>query len=515
MDESSEHQVDGWELAGFPGRLKVAAYLTADQHAAQYRLIVDALLDAQEHSLTGVSRDELFAAVRDRLLTATDVPTADRLTSTDIFDLDARMKALLQWDVVIKWQDKAKTEADFVRTRDRFQLTSAAADLHRWLRRSIDDDAVATSAAAFAPAVIADRLDETLLAIADGEYLLAARSWAQVRTTLNDMADAAAIWQSRMASALAGAPDGEKMNRLRETLIQYVNVWGAGVDSYSVRIGDAIAQLQAVGPSDWRAIALAGLDAEASEDLVGAIVGGHLSTLRTLYAWFRDDGRGQARNLRRQVRDVVPPLLRGSRALMSAGGIVTRRGELLRIASLVESADDDAEAWRRWCAAVGLWSARHLPGQPPEPDTSPAHTSFWEAPPVPIELTLRERGPRSTRGRPAQLPDRRQARQEARRRAEADRAEYAVAEMSLLSRSGSYLAEWAPVERRAEAGLFWDLLSALLRAQPDGGVRIAYSRDGRFRVTANAAPPGQLTAVVETPDGCVACENWQLELVRV
>ena len=41
------------------------------------------------------------------------------------------MQALHQWGVVIRWQDKAKTEADFVRTRDRFQLTSEAADLHR------------------------------------------------------------------------------------------------------------------------------------------------------------------------------------------------------------------------------------------------------------------------------------------------------------------------------------------------------------------------------------------------
>lgn len=64
--------------------------------------------------------------------------------------------------MVFRWQDKAKTEADFIRTRDRFQLTSEAADLHRWLRREIDEDAVATSAAAFAPAIIAERLDETL-----------------------------------------------------------------------------------------------------------------------------------------------------------------------------------------------------------------------------------------------------------------------------------------------------------------------------------------------------------------
>jgi hypothetical protein len=142
---------DAWELAGFPGRVNVAAYLTADQVAAQYRVLVDVLLDAQEHSLTGVGRDELLAAVRERIAAATDAPTAERLTSPEVFDLDARMKALQGWDVVIRWQDKAKTEADFVRTRDRFQLTSEAADLHRWLRRKVDEDAVATSAAAFAP----------------------------------------------------------------------------------------------------------------------------------------------------------------------------------------------------------------------------------------------------------------------------------------------------------------------------------------------------------------------------
>jgi hypothetical protein len=57
---------DAWELAGFPGRLNVAAYLTADQLAAQYRVLVDVLLDAQEQSLTGVGRDDLLAAVRRR-----------------------------------------------------------------------------------------------------------------------------------------------------------------------------------------------------------------------------------------------------------------------------------------------------------------------------------------------------------------------------------------------------------------------------------------------------------------
>jgi hypothetical protein len=134
--------VDAWELAGFPGRLDAAAYLTADQHAAQYRVLVDVLLDAQEHSLTGISHDELLALVRDRITAATDPVIGARLSAPDSFDIDARMKALQRWGVVIRWQDTAKTEADFVRTRDRYQLTSEAADLHRWLRRKVDEDAV-------------------------------------------------------------------------------------------------------------------------------------------------------------------------------------------------------------------------------------------------------------------------------------------------------------------------------------------------------------------------------------
>lgn len=69
-DDVSE--VVPWELAGFPGQLVVSAYLTADRLAAQCRVIVDALLDAQ-----------------------------------------------------------ARSEADFVRTRDRCQRTSIAADFER------------------------------------------------------------------------------------------------------------------------------------------------------------------------------------------------------------------------------------------------------------------------------------------------------------------------------------------------------------------------------------------------
>jgi uncharacterized protein (TIGR02677 family) len=505
--------VDTWELAGFPGRLDIAAYLTADQHAAQYRVLVDVLLDAQEQSLTGVSRDELLAGVRDRIAAATDLATAERLTEPDSFDIDARMKALHHWGAVIRWQDKARTEADFVRTRDRYQLTSEAADLHRWLRRTIDEDAVATSAAAFAPAVIADRLEETLLALAEREHASAAQAWAQVRTTLKDMAEAASIWQSRMASALAGSPDENKMRRLRETLMAYVTVWGAGVDTYSPRIRDAIGRLDRVADDDWRAIALAGVDPDAAEEIVQAITEGHKDAAQTLDAWFRP-GSGQASRLRRQVRDAVTPLLRGSRALLATGGRVTRRAELLRVAAAVESAGSDEEAWRVWCAATGLWGARHLSGEPAEPE-APARTSFWDAPAVPVDVTLRKRGTASVKGRPAQVRSHRVARQAARQAAEIQRAEAERAERAIADRSGSYLAEWPAISSSAEAAIVWDLLTAVLRTAPDErGVRIALTGDDRWMVMAYPAPPARPSALLNTPDGSLACENWRIEVSR-
>ncbi len=102
----------------------------------------------------------------------------------------------------------------------RGRLTSEAADLHRWLRRKIDEDAVATSAAAFAPAIIADRLYET--------------------------------------------------------------IGGVGCGRRQLRSADQ------------------GLD-------------------RVLAVWFGAHS-GQAFRLRRQVRDAVTPLLRGSRALPATGG---------------------------------------------------------------------------------------------------------------------------------------------------------------------------------------------------
>jgi hypothetical protein len=118
------------------------------------------------------------------------------------------------------------------------------------------------------------------------------------------------------------------MSRLRETLTAYVTVRGAGVDTCSPRIGEALSRLgQIVTDDDWRAMALAGVDATAAGETVHAIAPGNRDAADTLSVWF-GERTGQALRPRRQVRDAVTPLLRGPRALLAAGGRVTRRAEL-------------------------------------------------------------------------------------------------------------------------------------------------------------------------------------------
>jgi uncharacterized protein (TIGR02677 family) len=387
--------------------------------------------------------------------------------------------------------------------------------LHRWLRRKIDEDAVSTSAAAFAPAIIAERLDDTIDAIGQRDLNQAAQAWAQVRTTLKDMAEAASIWQSRMASALAGAPDEDKMGRLRETLMAYVTVWGAGVDTYSPRIRNALDRLhRVVTDDDWRAMAISGVDAAAAEETVRAIAQGNRDAAETLAVWF-GERHGQALRLRRQVRDAVTPLLRGSRALLATGGRVTRRGELLRLAAAVESSDSDAAAWETWCAATGLWSARHLSGVPEEPD-APAHTSFWTAPAVAVDVKLRKRGSQSVKGRPAQVPNRREARRAAREAAKRQRKATEQAERALAARSGEYLADWTPISSAEEASIVWDMLTAVLRTEPGlDGTRTALTSDDRWKVLAHPAPTASPSAVLIMPEGRVACENWNIQVTRI
>jgi uncharacterized protein (TIGR02677 family) len=496
---------DLWQFAGLPGGLLEASYLTS-RFAAQYRLIVHVLLDQQQHTLTGVAAADLPDLLRQHVVGAGADPG---LLDESVFNLKQRMAALEKWGVVIVFQDRAERDADFVLNWDRYQLTEVAAELHRAVM-SLGQDLASAAAATLAPSV----LTANLTVLRDSVSLdpgAAASAWSVIRTTHQAMARAAAGWQARLAGALAGTPDQAKVTVVQETLRRYVDMWGGGVDTHSERITALTGELARVDAVTWRRVAVHHLGANADDAAIDELTGSYTQTLATLGSWF-DGPDCQARRLRRQMRDTIGPLLRGQRTLAAVGGHVSRRAELLALAGRIDAAGDDESAWDVWCAATGLFSARHLPGEAPMPAGNPGASSFWEAEPVPVAARLRRQGPKATGGGPARIADRAASRLAARVHTEHLRDAAARTEAAVLARSGLRLSQWHDLSG-PELQMLMILLGVVASARADGdGVRRATSGDARWLLRAEPAPVGAPAAVVHTPDGRLVHPDIRLHI---
>lgn len=206
-----------------PGQTLVPAYLVS-RYAAQYRAIVDVLLVAQETSLTGMSFDDIERALRQRLTVLRDAPTADRLLDDPAFNLEARLDGLVRWQVITRWQEPARTGDDFLRRRDRYQLTPLAARLHLFWADA-DDAEDDSSDVTLAPRAIFERLNAFAQAVAGHRYPAAANEFQQVSALHHAMARAARDWQRSLAHNLSGAPDETKQESVWQTLLAYVGMW--------------------------------------------------------------------------------------------------------------------------------------------------------------------------------------------------------------------------------------------------------------------------------------------------
>jgi uncharacterized protein (TIGR02677 family) len=494
--------LDPWGLLGLPGQVSAATFLTS-QYAHQYRLIVAVLADQRSQSLTGVSHDDVGRLVAERL------PAQSAPTLIDQLNLDERLDQLVRWGACESWQDKATTEADFLRNRARYQLTEAGAALHE-VAISLDTElGVGSTAALMAPATLADRVEATLAALAADDPRGAQDAYSVVQTTLSDMARTAGIWQSKLAAALGGAPDEDKVTRLLETILAYVEAWGSGIDAYSERIAAGVPLLVAQPAAVWRRVALARVGAEAADHTVRDVVDELTRVATTLAGWFCPP-QPQAGRLRRQMRDAIAPVLRSHRTLLAVGGTVSRQADLTRLARAVEAAADAEAAWDLWCRATGLFPARHYTQTTEGLDVAAeAQTSVWDAPPASISRRLRALGQRSVVARPARLADMAVARQAARQAAARDRVDRARAEAELAARSGTALSAWAPLDAPA-AELFLTLLSAAREHRAGDGVAQGTSPDGRWTVRLTSLAPA--TAVVRTPDGRLALPDAIVEI---
>jgi hypothetical protein len=79
------------------------------------------------------------------------------LLDPDCHPLDDRLDRLVRWQVVTRWQEPARTGEDFLRRRDRYQLTPLAARLHGFWSQADDADDEGAGDLILAPRAIFDR----------------------------------------------------------------------------------------------------------------------------------------------------------------------------------------------------------------------------------------------------------------------------------------------------------------------------------------------------------------------
>jgi uncharacterized protein (TIGR02677 family) len=506
-----------WQVIGLPGVMRVATYLTTD-HAPMYRLVVDVMLDHQAQYLSGIQHDQLATLIRERLTEHLDgdTVTIEQTLAPESFNLDSRLAQLAGWGVIHAWEDKVRSDEDFIRHRGRYQLSEDAARLHRAVR-DLGVHNSSSIAATLAPPVIAEQL-RTMRSVLETDPGAAAAAWGIITPTMQNMSDAATGWQARLASALSGSPDAAKISTLNETLSSYVSMWGAGIDIHSADISRDARVLLEAPESALRHVALHIAGAEAAEDLVVQVVAEVTAVLRRVLAWF-DGPTSQAGSLRRQMRDTIVPMVRGKRALAAVGGHVSRRNELLNLAERLDSAADDDDAWDVWSTYTGLFSARHLALGAPHPGIGADALSFWDAPPTPVEARLRRQGPRSGRGRPSRMYDRTAGKEAARRAAAHAAREAAHTWEALLALSGRPLSQWTGLTEQVAEHLtdFVMTLDAAARTASnntdsgtgnlgdlgDGnaGVVRATTGNGMWELTATLPAPGTRDAIVELPTG--------------
>ncbi|CAN5836181.1 hypothetical protein BH23ACT2_BH23ACT2_15560 [soil metagenome] len=160
------------------------------------------------------------------------------------------------------------------------------------------------------------------------------------------------------------------------------------------------------------------------------------------------------------IRDLLS-LLR--RVTESARRPVTRASELQVLARWFRRLSTDAEAAELFDAAFGLGRPLHLSDADPDPDRRPVGLSWWQAPPVPVPVTLREHGRRPSPGRPAPVADFSAAKARLAAEHRAAQAARAEAAARLCAR---------PIEGRvlsdAEVGVLLELLDRAAHQRPVG-----------------------------------------------
>lgn len=429
----------------------------------------------------------------------------------DTTTLTSALEQLKDWGAVTWTQDTSRVARleDFHRRRELWQLTAAGHAAHDSVLRVLGAAEQAGSLQRALFRDIRENLDALAAAVDAGDATATYLRLRDLDGALRDLAANARDFHATMAELRREqelAP--ERFLAYKHLLIDYLQQFLDDLFRYRTQIAGQVAAIEERGVDEMVGLAAAG------DDSAGLFVDRDLGARwrdrwAGLAAWFRPD-RGQRSAGAEELAAATTTAIRDLMALLrklteSATRPITRASELVHLARWFGRCEPD-DAHRLFDAAFGLASPLHLGQAEDDPDRTPAATSWWNAPPVDVPVTLREYGRRAPAPPPAAAVDYR----DAKARLASEHRERRAARVDAAARLTA-----RPIEDRlltaGELSLLLELLDrALHQRPPHGEFKVKLEVEGVRLILATA----DTSAVIATTAGTLTLACVELEVHR-
>jgi len=483
-------RLDGEELAA----LQVLKVGTAE-NASTHLLVAGVLAAARERYEVQVRTDDIVAAVAAHDLTTDEVAGS--------------LRQLREWGVVVATLDTARVQRieDFRRRREMWRLTPgghAAIDAVRAVLGAAEEQGALHRSLL---GQLRGRLEALAVAARNGDTAQVTSRLRDLDNDLRALATGARDFHAALAELRAQTElDPQRFLAFKDRLVSHLQSFVTELSRHRPPIERAIAEVEAVaGIGGLAALAAAGDDASEVGD-TDALAAVWQRRWEGLVAWFVGSVRRPSGvdDLKRATTQALRELVGLLRRLTEAESRpITRASELRHLARWFLRVETDDDAHALFDAAIGLGSLRHLSVGLDDPESIAASTSWWDAPPVPVSITLRRTGQRAAPGNLFPPTDTTAQRRRLAAVHERRARQQAAAAAALLAR---------PIEGRRLSEPERDLLLELLD-------RALHHRLGSAGRRSGAAAQGvrlELCAgegtVVQLPGGALHLDGWAITL---
>lgn len=337
---------------------------------------------------------------------------ADSMCTLSVDDIEARCKQLETWGNLVRSVRDARvaTVNEWLRSRSRYQVSKLGGRVHRQVSEVL---AASEGAREIARELLGGTVLtlERILAHLDTDPMDADALAGDVTTVFNNQrlfsesaTDFYAFVQGRISRYDLG---GTEYAAFKTMLLTYVDLLTADVARHAPAVAALLGRIESRLDQLLDALdsvpGLTGPEGQFAERSPGR----SREDWAGLVSWYTGRrGRSGPAQLRAAADQALGQLLANTKRMLAAAGTgVSRRADLLRLATWFDEADTES-AHRIFDAAFGAYPSRHL-GNGPEEDSgrAGATTSWWDCEPVDVEVSLRERGDRTARGRSSRVPD--------------------------------------------------------------------------------------------------------------